>query len=147
VEVSATSVNVAGQEALQAIDGHEVSAWFCAATDADPVLTISLKRAVRANRVVIAQAPPDPLDVGKADYAQRVSLRINKTKTRYEVTTPVDRRAPTVIDLGKDVRIKHMEVYLLDRATGSEWPGRAGINELQLQFVEKDGSLKERRRR
>jgi hypothetical protein len=59
----------------------------------------------------------------------------------------VDRRAPTVIDLGKDVRIKHMEVYLLDRATGSEWPGRAGINELQLQFVEKDGSLKERRRR
>ena len=147
VEVSATSVNVAGQEAPKAVDGHEVSAWFCAATDADPVLTISIKRAVRANRVVIAQAPPNPLDIGKADYAQRVSLRINKTSARYEVTTPLDRRAPTVIDLGKDVRIKHMEVYLLDRATGSAWPGRAGINELQLQYVEKDGSLKERRKR
>ena len=147
VEVSATSVNAEGQEALQAIDGHEVSAWFCAATDTAPVLTISIKRAVRTNRVVIAQAPPNPLDVGKADYAQRVSLRINKTSARYEVTAPVDRRAPTVIDLGKDVRIKHMEIYLLDRAQGSAWPGRAGINELQLQFVEKDGSLKEQRKR
>jgi len=147
VEVSSTSVNAAGQEAAKAIDGHEISAWFCAATDTDPVLTISLKRAVRANRVVIAQAPPNPLDVGKADYAQRVSLRINKTSARYEVTAPLDQRAPTVIDLEKDVRIKHLEVYLLDRAVGSAWAGRAGINELQLQYVEKDGSLKERRRR
>ena len=147
VEVSATSVNAGGQEALRAIDGHEVTAWFCAATDTAPVLTIAPKRAGRANRGVIAQAPPDPLDVGKADYAQRVSLRINKTSARYEVTAPLDRRAPTVIDLGKDLRIKHLEVYLLDRAVGAAWPGRAGINELQLQYVEKDGSLKERRRR
>jgi hypothetical protein len=147
VEVSSTSVNVAGQEALKAIDGHEVSAWFCAATDAEPVLTLSIKRAVRTNRIVIAQAPPDPLDVGKADYAQRVSLRINKTSARYEVAAPEDRRSPTVIDLGKDVRIKHLEVYLLERAQGSAWPGRAGINELQLQYVEKDGSLRKRRRR
>ena len=147
VEVSATSINVAGQEAGKAIDGHEVTAWFCAATDAEPVLTLSIKRAVRTNRVIIAQAPPDPLDVGKADYAQRVSLRINKTSARYEVTAPDDRRAPTVIDLGKDVRIKHLEVYLLERVKGSAWAGRAGINELQLQYVEKDGTLRERRKR
>ena len=147
VEASATSVNVNGQEAAKAVDGHEVSAWFCSAEDKEPTLTLSIRRAVRANRVVIAQAPPNPLDIGKADYAQRVSLRINKTSARYEVTAPVDRRAPTVIDLGKDVRIKHLEVYLLDRAQGSAWPGRAGVNELQLQYVEKDGTLKERRKR
>jgi hypothetical protein len=147
VEVTATSMNAGGQEPMKAIDGHEISAWFCAATDTDPVLTVALKRAVRSNRVVIAQAPPNPLDVGKADYAQRVSLRINKTSSRYEVTAPTDRRAPTVIDLGKDVRIKHLEVYLLDRVVGTAWPGCAGINELQLQYVEEDGSLKERRTR
>jgi hypothetical protein len=145
VEVSATSVNVAGQEAQKAIDGHEVTAWFCGASDQEPSLTIDLRRALRINRVVIAQAPPDPLDVGKADYAQRVSLRMDKDKDRYEVTAPVDRRAPTVIDLGKDVRVRRIEIQLLDRIPGSDWPGRAGINEVLLQFVEKDGTLKERR--
>lgn len=145
VEVSATSVNVAGQEAQKAIDGHEVTAWFCGAGDQEPSLTIELRRALRINRVVIAQAPPDPLNVGKADYAQRVSLRMDKDKDRYEVTAPVDRRAPTVIDLGKDVRVRRIEIQLLDRLPGSDWPGRAGINEVLLQFVEKDGTLKERR--
>jgi hypothetical protein len=145
VKVSATSVNVAGQEAQKAIDGHEVTAWFCGASDQAPSLTIELKRAVRINRVVIAQAPPDPLDVGKADYAQRVSLRMDKDKDRYEATAPVDRRAPTVVDLGKDVRARRIEIQLLDRIPGSAWPGRAGINEVLLQFVEKDGTLKERR--
>ena len=106
-----------------------------------------MRRGVRTNRVVIAQAPPNPLDVGKADYAQRVSLRINRTSSRYEATAPADRRAPTVIDLGKDVRIKHLETHLLDRAVGTAWPGRAGINEVQLQYVEKDGSLRERKTR
>ncbi|NRA98013.1 MAG: hypothetical protein HRU14_17590 [Planctomycetes bacterium] len=138
---------MAGQEPPKAIDGHEISAWFCAATDTEPKLTVAVKRGIRTNRVVIAQAPPNPLDMGKADYAQRVSLRINRTSSRYEATAPADRRAPTVIDLGKDVRIKHLEIYLLDRAVGTAWPGRAGINEVQLQYVEKDGSLRERKTR
>ncbi|MCH2104367.1 MAG: terpene cyclase/mutase family protein [Planctomycetes bacterium] len=146
-EVSATSVNMNGQEPAKALDRHEFTAWFCAADDLEPTLTVAIPRAVRANRVIIAQAPPNPLNIGKADYAQRVSLRINKTSTRYEVTAPQDRRAPTVIDLGKDVRIKHMEVFLIDRVKGTDWPGRAGVNELQLQYVEKDGSLRERRKR
>ena len=146
-EVSATSVNMNGQESAKALDRHEFTAWFCAADDLEPTLTVAISRAVRTNRVIIAQAPPNPLNIGKADYAQRVSLRINKTSARYEVTAPQDRRAPTVIDLGKDVRIKHMEIFLLDRVKGTDWPGRAGINELQLQYVEKDGSLRERRKR
>ena len=145
VKVSASSTNVAGQEPRKAIDGHEITAWFCGASDETPSLTIDLKRATRINRVVISQAPPDPLNVGKADYAQRVSLRIDKDKDRYEVIAPVDRRAPTVIDLGKDVRMRRVEIQLLDRLEGSAWPGRAGINEVLLQYVEKDGTLKERR--
>lgn len=147
VEATATSVHTKGQQAPKAIDGHENTAWYCAADDAEPRLTLAWRRGVRVNRVVITQVPPDPLDMGKADYAQEISLRLNRTAERFVAQAQEDRRAPTVIDLGKDVRVKHVEIYLLKRISGTHWKGRAGINEVQLLYVEEDGTLREVRRR
>jgi len=147
VEATATSENLEGQKPEKAIDGQESTAWYCGAKDTEPRLTLAWRRGVLVNRVVITQAPPDPLNLGKADYAQEISLCLNKSSERIVVQAPEDHRAPTVIDLGKDMRIKHLEVYLLKRITGTHWKGCAGINEVQLQYVEEDGTLREVRRR
>lgn len=114
------------------VDGYEASRWMAAPEDRAPSVRIELRRAVRADTLVLAQADSHAAEVGRHPRVKRVAVRINNDKDALEVELAEDVIKPVRITLPKRVRVRLIEVEILDYAPGSEFKDGPGFSEIGL---------------
>ena len=114
------------------VDGYEASRWMAAPEDRAPSVRIELDRAVRADTLVLAQADSHPAEVGRHPRVKRVAIRINKAKEALEVDLPEDVVRPLRVTFPKRVRVRLIEVEVLDYAPGTEFKDGPGFSEIGL---------------
>jgi hypothetical protein len=129
---TASSQHDDGHAPANAVDGREGARWFCAADDAAPTLAIRLDRPQTANTLVLAQGESRPRHLGEHDVVRRVAVRINGGKP-FDVNLDPDELTPTVVTLERAIPIRRIDIAILDRSTGSRWPGLAGFAEVRME--------------
>jgi hypothetical protein len=87
---------------------------------------------VRADTLVLAQADSHAAEVGRHPRVKRVAVRINNDKDALEVELAEDVIKPVRITLPKRVRVRLIEVEILDYAPGSEFKDGPGFSEIGL---------------
>jgi hypothetical protein len=87
----------------------------------------------KANTLTIAQGAGQRLHVGKHDRITRVRITVNGGKP-VEQELGADELRPTVVDLGRTIAVRKLEIVVLARERGSAWPGVATIAEVGLEL-------------
>jgi hypothetical protein len=116
----------------RAVDGYEASRWMAAPEDRRPRVRIELGRAARADTLVLAQADSHPGELGRHPRVKRVAIRVNNDKDALEVDLPEDVIRPARITLAKRVRVRVIEVEILEYVPGSEYKDGPGFAEIGL---------------
>ena len=114
------------------VDGYEASRWLAKPEDRTPSIRIELGRAVRADTVVLAQADSHSAEVGRHARVTRVAIRVNGDKEALEFELGEDVLRPVRITLPKRVRVRLLEVEILDYVPGSEFKSEPGFAEIGL---------------
>jgi hypothetical protein len=109
-----------------AVDGDQNSNWICEASDLEPMWSAELPVATRAATLLITHRGPRPTHSGLS-LVSRVRLVINGSDMG-EFELQADLMKKTEIALDPDVRVKRVELYLLD-FTGS---ADSGFSEIEL---------------
>lgn len=126
-----------GWDAARAVDGMQATGWRAAVEDSAPKLTIELSKTVRANTLVLSHAHDfaNQNAAGQSRVA-RVRVTLNgKARPVFEASMNPDVRIKTVIDLGKPLRIRSLEIEVLEGThPGAGNPGALGFNEVELQL-------------
>jgi hypothetical protein len=130
VEASAHDGN---QDAARVADGLMGTKWATGKNDATPTLTMSFAEPPKANTLTIAQGAGQRLHVGKHDRITRVRITVNGGKP-VEQELGADELRPTVVDLGRTIAVRKLEIVVLARERGSAWPGVATIAEVGLEL-------------
>ncbi len=133
VTVTATSVNVDGQEAPKAVDGIEGTVWVCKDVDLEPMLTLEWAKPVKADELVLNGACTRRSDLGKYDRIRRVSVRLNKEKESFEAEMEKDEMQPTIVALPKGAQVRRIEIRVVEREAGGQWKGHCGFTEVALE--------------
>lgn len=135
--VTATATSQRGDDspAAKAVDGLEWTRWAWAKDDQAPVLTLTLDRTVRCNRLVLGSPGGRGQDSGIWDRIRKVEVRWNGAK---KVGTVIEMEPghmrPTVFDLGATKKVRRIELRILEwDKVGSG--GGAGFSEVSLEFV------------
>ena len=126
-----------GWAAERAVDGMQATGWRAAVEDTAPKLTIELSKAVRVNTLVLSNAHDfgDRNAEGQSRVA-RVRVTLNgKARPVFEVLMNPDVRLKTVIDLEQPLRIRSLEIEVLNAThPRAQSPGAVGFNEVELQL-------------
>ncbi|MEE8469275.1 MAG: hypothetical protein V3T22_12515 [Planctomycetota bacterium] len=105
--------------------------------DTAPRLTIELSKTVRANPLVLSQAHDfaNQNAAGQSRVA-RVRVTLNgKARPVFEALMDPDVRLKTVIDLQQPLRIRSLEIEVLEAThPGTRTSGAVGFNEVELQL-------------
>ena len=121
--------------AALAVDGRVETSWLADPKDDAPELTLTLRKPVTANRIVLGNAHTQPLKAELLARAGRVEVTINGTLTR-EITMPPDERQKARIALPQPMRIKRLEIRILSRIPARSGYRAVGLSEVELQLVE-----------
>ncbi|HUR29629.1 MAG TPA: hypothetical protein VM509_15675 [Planctomycetota bacterium] len=136
LRASETKVTASSQAsdspATAAIDNRESSAWTCAPEDKTPMFTLELDRPLKVSQVMLSGLGGRPDVLGDFDRATKVELRVNKSEPPIVVMLETDELKTTLIDLGRQVVLRTLEIKILERVTGKKHPGRVGFNEIGL---------------
>ena len=139
VRATATASTVLndGWDAGRAVDGMQATGWRAAVDDTAPRLTIELSKTVRANTLVLSQAH-DFANQNAAAQSRvtRVRVTLNgKARPVFETLMNPDVRLKTVIDLQQPLRIRSLEIEVLEAThPGTQTSGAVGFNEVELQL-------------
>ncbi|MCP3913933.1 MAG: hypothetical protein GY711_00075 [bacterium] len=120
--------------ATQAVDDRQGLGWMCADGDPNPALKIQLPKPTRADTLTISPIG-GPLP-GKTGQAKRVQIFLNgKMDAPIVADVPRSRTRKTVVSLGKPVRLRSLEIRIVDREgpQGVEFPA-VGFAEVELQL-------------
>lgn len=115
-----------------AVDGRQATRWVCDAKDAKPRLTLKWTRWIEAERVILEQAVANAFEKGMFDDIRRVEVAVNG-RDRFEVTMAEDVFQPTTVAFPRKMRIRRLDVTVLERKKGWAWPGQAGLTEVRLE--------------
>ncbi len=132
VQATASSANGKFTTADRAVDGIDGSRWLCKEGDANPTLTIDIPKAVWADTLVLCQADSHPSEVGRHARVKRVAFKINNSKRATEVEFGTDVLRPGQFELPKRIRVRRIEIEILEVEPGSEHSAAAGFSEVGL---------------
>ena len=116
-----------------AVDGFESSAWVCRAGDESPWITLTLDRAVLADRVVLGQAAAARVDRNRWDPIRTVKVWINQERTPLDARLAEDVLEPTSIAFSKPKMIRRLKVVITAREPKGRRPGLCGFSEIILE--------------
>jgi hypothetical protein len=120
--------------ASAACDARESSSWTCTPEDKAPWISLDFEKQLRSNRVALSGLGGRLDNRGEWDRATRLELRINKSDPPIVVTPDSNERLKTVIELPRTQLVRTLEVRIIERATGSKYPGRIGFAEIELYY-------------
>jgi hypothetical protein len=112
-------------------DGSMGTHWMCARDDKDPWVYFEVKKGIRASKIRVTPPGSTPLDLGKP-RPTKLRFIVNKRDV-YEVEVPADPWEKAVLDLGKKVRIKQLEIHITAMHGGTLGQTTTGISELELE--------------
>lgn len=141
--VQASSQNNDIQSAAKAADGYQATGWLAAANDERPRLTIRPERALRPESIAFAHYDASFQSQDQHDRATRIAVIVNGGDERYEVELDPRSIEMTRWEFPKRLRVREIEIEILERAAGQRWPGLVGFGEVILLGRETGG----RRRR
>ncbi len=134
VTATASSFNNSGQAAPNSVDGTTDGFWVCRKDDPRPTLELELRRGVKANAVVLHPVAGHELQRNTFDRPTRVEIRVNGGRAVHVVRADPDDLRPVALHLPKPVRIKKLEIAIVERLPGSSWTGQAGFAEVSLEL-------------
>ncbi len=133
VVAAASSELDKGRAADRAVDGLEGSAWICNKDDPAPRLSLTFDKPVQARTLILTQANGARGWLLQFDLVRRVNVFVNGSKTALVAELGVDELAPTRIDLGKQTRIRRIEIAIVERSGSKTNSGAAGFAEVALE--------------
>ncbi|MDP7573402.1 MAG: hypothetical protein QF391_17500, partial [Myxococcota bacterium] len=114
-----------------ACDAFHATRWVSAADDEQPWIRFELPRSVRANSVLLSQADSTLAMRGRHGAIHRLSLSINQSDP-IEVDMGPDPLQQVRVDLGRALRVRTIEVTILDSTPGATVRG-IGFSGIELQ--------------
>jgi hypothetical protein len=140
IEARATSHNNDHQGPEKTVDRHTEGYWVCMPKPADPrpTLSLALRRAVRANTIVLAPVPRRDSGRSRFDRPKRFEVVVNGKGKPIVVAPEEDELRSTVVRLPRPLRIKALDVAIAARTPGQTWPGESGFREVTLELVAVD---------
>ncbi|MFT4542774.1 MAG: hypothetical protein ACI841_003425 [Planctomycetota bacterium] len=132
--IEASSANGEHTSADRAIDGLASTRWLSSANDSRPKLTLTFKRSVKANTLVLCQADSNPAELGRHSRVTRVSLRVNGSKHATEATLDGDTLRPQSIEFPKTTKLRRLEIEILEFEPGDKLPDLVGFSEVGLAY-------------
>lgn len=133
VAATASSELEKGRAADLAVDGYEGSAWVCAKADPAPRLALVFEKPVAARTLILTQANGARGHLATFDLVEKVEVFVNGSKTPLVAELAADELMPSRIELGKNVRVKRLEIAIVARAGGKNHKGAAGFAEVALE--------------
>jgi len=132
VTLSASTQNGAGQEPVKAADGRLGTTWMSTKNDPSPKLVLELGRPQRGRVLLITQANINEFSRNAHDRATRVRVVLNGKETlTFDLEVPAEDERKCVLELEKALTLRRVEITILERATGTKWPGFVGICEVE----------------
>jgi hypothetical protein len=132
VQAIGSSENNGNQTASKAVDGRFGTSWVCANTDSNPQLTLELNRPQKGRVLLLSQLNMAEWARDFQDRATRIRIVINgKKKYTYEVQAPPGDQSKAILELPRAMSLKRLEITVLERTKGKEYPGQVGFSEIQ----------------
>ncbi|MEE8469210.1 MAG: hypothetical protein V3T22_12190, partial [Planctomycetota bacterium] len=134
VEVQASS-EFNGWPAANAVDNTQFRAWLSADGDPTPTLHIKLRRAVRADSLLLSHTRVDRQYANRSGLPTRVAVVLNGKGEPIVAELDPDRMMKTVIDLGGARRVREIELRVLASSPSANPSLTAvGFAEVELQL-------------
>jgi hypothetical protein len=128
--VASASSSRAGDGPASACDALHSTRWVSGDGDAKPWIRFLPKQRVRANTLTLSQANSKLSMRGVCGAIQKIQVIVNGGKP-LEVELETDDLKPTQVDLGKNLRIRELEIRLLEFTLGKEGRG-VGFSGVEL---------------
>jgi len=132
VTVSA-STEFANWPAVRAVDGRYDLAWLSADGDEAPSIEVRLRRALKADTLLLSHTRVDRHDPGRTTLPTRVAVTLNGKGDPIVVELDRSRLRKTEVPLGKGTKVRSFTVQVLDRTAGHPVKTAVGFAELELQ--------------
>ena len=129
--VARASSEIDGCGPALACDASHATRWVAAPEDEQPWIRFELTRSVRANSVLLSQADSTLAMRGRHGAIHRLSLSINQSDP-IEVDMGPDPLQQVRVDLGRALRVRTIEVTILDSTPGATVRG-IGFSGIELQ--------------
>ncbi|MFT4542871.1 MAG: hypothetical protein ACI841_001612 [Planctomycetota bacterium] len=131
ITASASSENLATQNPALTVDGLLGTYWIAGMNDANPTLTLNFNRSQAGKTLLIAHAGANEFARGAHDRATRLQVVLNgNKKNAYEVEAPDGDDVMCRLDLKKVIKLRKVEITILDRVVGSKYPKAVGFSEV-----------------
>jgi hypothetical protein len=131
--LATASSAIDGNGPAEACDAFHATRWIAAPDDEKPWIRFELPRSVRANSVLLSQADSTLAMRGRHGAIHRLSLCINQSDP-IEVDMGPDPLQQVRVDLGRALRVRTIEVTILDSTPGGT-VGGIGFSGIELQRI------------
>lgn len=112
-------------------DGSYAEGWRSAADDADPWVLFSIDKGVRARTIRFTPNKNRSVEMGEV-RPSKLRVIVNKRDV-YEIEVPTDPLEKAVLDLGKKVRVKQVEVHIAGLHGAELGKVATGLCEIELE--------------
>ena len=121
-------------EAEAAIDGFEFTNWVSAADDPTPTLTLRFTRPLRGKKFLFSPAGSNVFEDDSYDRIIKALVIINgKEDEPYEVLFPTDPLEKGVLELPKAVKLRSLQIQIIDRVNQAANHGKCGLSEVSIE--------------
>lgn len=127
------STEFANWPAARVMDGRYDLAWLSADGDEAPSIEVRMRRAVKADTLLLSHTRADRHDAGRTTVPTRVAVTLNGKGDPIVVELDRSRLRKTEVFLGKGAKVRSFTVQVLDRTAGHAVKDAVGFAELELQ--------------
>ena len=127
----ASSVRDDNRKPDKLADANYAEGWACAPEDADPWFMFESRKGMRARYGRFVPETNRPFQTGQPRPAKLRAI-VNKRDV-YEIEVPADPWEKAVLDLGKKVRIRQLEVHITEMRGATLGQVSTGLCEIELE--------------
>ncbi|MEZ6020684.1 MAG: hypothetical protein R3F17_11440 [Planctomycetota bacterium] len=120
-----------GWGADRAFDQMQGTGWLCREEDGSPWIAMELKKAIKADTILLSLAREGRERPGEFARAKMAEVVVNKRKP-VVVQLDADEQHKTRLELPKPERIRRIEIRLLDPTPGKSRQKSMGLQEIEL---------------
>ncbi len=136
-EVRASS-ELNGRPAAKAVDNSQVGSWVCKDGDAVPELEITLKRPVKADRLLLSHSQIVRANNARTNLPTRVEVLVNGRGDPIVAALAGNRLIKSEVALGRATKIRSLRIRILDQSAAADPTLTAvGFAEVELQLTSK----------
>ncbi len=139
-QVSASSKRGDAHPAAKAFDGLQSTSWMCKPGEQYPSISVEFKKALRIDRIVLSHAEGAELYRGQFDLATKVEVDLGGKREPLVFDVEPDENKKTELVLPRKVKLSRLSLRVLERTTGSTYPGVVGFAEIELRLGEQKAS-------